>query len=140
LAEAFVVRRLMGQLSLPADSWLAGARDGTDVIGLALADLAEHPRQLLASGAVSTAVLGLEGDTLWLLRDLSRGSERHYHGSIPAYPLNELDTGTREKITDPDAARLFRAAREELRLLNAAQTAAAGLRAVQVAADYAGGR
>lgn len=139
LVEAIAAQRLVAQLEVPAGSWLAQARSQELIIGLALGDLATDVDQLLASGAVADAVLGLEGDTLWLLRDLAR-VQNQVHGAIPACPLASVHAAVRERIDDPRAAALFRAAREELRLLNAAQVAAAGLRALEIAGEYAGER
>ena len=144
LMETIVVRRLLAQLAPDACAWLASAREGQDVVALAAEDLGAAPGQLLASGAVARAVLGLDGDTLWVLHDLTSalpgGETPKIHGSIPACRLRDLTVGTRQRIDDPQAARLFRAALEELRLLTAAQLAAAGAKAVQDAADYAGDR
>lgn len=140
LIEAIVVRRLMAQLAAGSCPWLADARGGQDVIALALADLGQEPEQLLASGGAAQAVIGFDGDELWVWHDLKQGSAPRFHGSIPACRLRDLEVGARARIDDPDAARLFRAAREELRLLSAAQIAAAGMKAVQDAADYASER
>lgn len=140
LIEAIVARRLLAQLAPAACPWLDAAREGQDVIALASEDLGKAPGQILASGAVAQAVLGLEGDALWVWHDLGHGDLPKIHGSIPACRLSALTVGARQRIDDPDAARLFRAALEELRLLTAAQLAAAGQQAVQDAADYAGGR
>ncbi len=140
LIEAIVVRRLLAQLAAGSCAWLAAARGGQDVIALALADLGQNPRQLLASGNVAKAVIGLDGDALWVWHDLSSAAAPSIHGSIPAIRLCDVSAGQRERIDDPQAVGLFRAAREELRLLSAAQITAAGLKAVQDAADYAGGR
>lgn len=139
LIEALVAQRLMAQLTVPMGSWLAEAAQGRHVVALAPGDLSEDLGQLLASGAIADAVLGLDGNALWLWRDLSCEAGQ-VHGSIPAAPLRHLRARTREYIEDPEAVRLFRAATEELRLLNAAQVAAAGLRAVEIAADYASER
>jgi alkylation response protein AidB-like acyl-CoA dehydrogenase len=134
--EALVVQRLLTQLDVRKDVWVAKGGAGQPVISLALHDILLERNQLLGSGAVADAIVCLEGETLWLWRNLTREATPT-HGSIPACPLSSISVGDRMRIGGPDAAHLFRAAVEEWRLLNAAQVAAAGLRAVEIASDYA---
>ncbi len=129
LAEAMAVQPLLAKLGL---EHLVGQEK---IIRLALEDLGA-PDQLIASGAVADGVLGTQGDSLWLLTGLSTEA-CEVHGAIPACPLSRLHAATREQIGGKEAVSLFRAAREELRLLNAAQMVGAAARALEIAAEYA---
>jgi alkylation response protein AidB-like acyl-CoA dehydrogenase len=144
LIETIAVQRLLAQLDVGGDSALAWASAGERVVSLALHDLRAAPAQMLPSGAIAEAVLGLDGDSVWLLRDLSRHADHtastHVHGSIPACRLDHLQAATRHRVAHPGAVGLLRAAIEEWRLLNAAQVAAAGRKALELAAAYAGER
>lgn len=140
ITEAMVVRRLIALLDLPADHWLAVAGQEPVVISLAFDDLRERPDQMLLSGAVGEVVLGIEDGELFAWRDLSRQEMPEIHGALPASRLSLLKAGVKEKITHPSASRHFQAAREELRLLNAAMVASAGLASIDVAARYAAER
>lgn len=139
LPEAIVAQRLLAQLGCLDVTRRHKVANDHAVVSLALHDLQVKPDQLLASGAVGDVVIGLEGETLWMLGMLER-DEMTVHGSIPACRLSAVRVGVRTRLDHPDAARLFREAIEELQLLNAAQVVGAGLQTVQSAADYAGER
>lgn len=139
LAEAIVAQRLLAQLGNPPEIPRHSTANGHAVVSLALHDLRSTPNQLVASGAVGDVLLGLDGDALWAWSRLNHDAGAT-HGSIPACRLSGLRAATRKRIEHPHAAQWFRAAAEELRLLHSAQVVGAGLRVVQLAADYAGER
>lgn len=133
LAEAIAVQPLLARTGLPVG--LAHIGEPGKIIGLVLEDLGV-PDQLVTSGAVADGVLGVEGDALWLLTGLSPEA-CEVHGAIPACPLARLHSSKREKIGGKEAVSLFRAAREELRLLTAAQMVGGAARALEIASEYA---
>lgn len=136
LLEAIVVQRLLAQLELPESEKHLKSFESRSVVSLASHDLSTDFNQFLSSGAVAEAVIGLEGDSLWLWHGLER-TENHIHGSIPACPLRNVRAASKHKLGEGEVVQLYEAAREELRLLNAAQISAAGIRSLEIAADYA---
>ncbi len=138
LAEALCAMRLLAQLD-PQDA--LGLRDsyasGEKVLTLALHDIAERPRQLVAGGAVAAQVIGREGDKILLLQ--VPGGYRAEH-TLASTPMGRIDLGSCERQllgAGPDALALYAAILEEWKLLVAAALNGLSAQAVRMAAQYA---
>ncbi|MES2986376.1 MAG: acyl-CoA dehydrogenase [Pseudomonadota bacterium] len=137
LAEAIVATRLLAQLGGETHrALLERARAGEAVLTIAMRDAADYPEQLVAGGAVATAVLFLEGDSLFLLPVQNEEAEATLGAS--AIARLRLDGGARQCLaTGIDVRSTFLAAREEWRLLIAAGLIGISREAIRRAAEYA---
>ena len=134
LVEGIVAARLLALLQGPQDL-IDAASTGDAVITLALHE-ATIGNQLVPGGAVADAVLVLDGDNVRLVRPEKSGAPSNLAGQ----PLGVLDFGKLEgepQATSNDARNHFLAALEEWKLLTAAWMTGAGLRALELAGDYA---
>ena len=132
LVEAVVATRLLAQLG-GHDDLLAGAASGERVLTLALHEAASG-EQLVPGGAVAEAILVLDGNEIGLVRP--DGIDRP--DNLASQPLGLLNLTGREIVATGNAARgAFLAALEEWKLLTAAYLAGLGLRALELAGEYA---
>lgn len=137
LIEAMLAVRLLAQLG-GQDDLVARAAGGDAVLTLAL-HAAGSGAQLVPGGAVADAVLVLDGDTVRLARPA--GAQRP--DNLADQPLGRMAfSGAGAVPTDivatgPDARAAFGAALQEWKILTAASLAGLGLRALEMAGDYA---
>lgn len=139
LIEAMVTIRLLSLLGAEGKQYLDDATSGKTVVTLALHDMDAAPDQLIPAGAVADIIIGLAGGKLVLLSGLAR-SNAPVHGSIPALALGNIQASARHDLLAPHGPPLLQAAVEEWHLLTAAMVTAAGIRALQLAAEYASDR
>lgn len=137
LIEAMVGARLLAQLGGHEDL-LAQAASGEAALSLALHE-ASQGAQLVPGGAVADAVLVLDGEDVRLARP--ENAERP--ANLASQPLAHMNfTGTDAVSSEVvasgvDARAAFLAGTEEWKLLTAAHLAGLGLRALEMAGDYA---
>jgi alkylation response protein AidB-like acyl-CoA dehydrogenase len=138
--EAVVAARILaGSTDETARGWLARLFAGTDVVTLALRDLAAEPRQLVPGGAVAGAVVALRGSELVLeLAPDPAPAPPPDPGPLAAW---HAEPAGRIVLSSGEAAvRLFGAALEEWKLLTAAAVAGLAREALEIAARYASER
>jgi alkylation response protein AidB-like acyl-CoA dehydrogenase len=134
VVEAILAARLVGMLGGDPSAIVAGEA----VASLALHDMAERPKQFVASGAIADLVVARRGDEVLLLKvpEAARPAEPN----LASNALAEVDLAGAEATvlgSGPAAASLFAAAVEEWKLLTAAALAGLGRQALKMAADYA---
>jgi len=134
LVEGIVAARLLAQVQGPEDL-IQAASTGEAVVTLALSE-ADAGAQLVPGGAVADAVLALDGEDVKLVRPGKSGAPVNLAGQ----PLDSLDLAALDGevlSASNDARAHFLAALEEWKLLTAAWMTGAGLRALELAGDYA---
>jgi alkylation response protein AidB-like acyl-CoA dehydrogenase len=134
IAEAILAARVVGQLGGDPSAIVAGEA----VASLALHDIADKPKQFIASGSVAELVVARRGDEVLLLKvpEAARPPEPN----LASNSLAEVDLAKAEATvlgTGPDAVGTFAAAVEEWKLLTAAALAGLGRQALKLAAAYA---
>lgn len=137
LIEAMLAARLLAQFGGEPDLVMRAS------VGEAVVTLALHPAnsgvQLVPGGAVAEAVLVLDGEIVRLARP--NGTLRP--PNLADQPLGQLTFSGEGAVacetiaTGPDARKAFLAALEEWNILTAAYLAGLGLRALEMAGDYA---
>ncbi|MDG6079868.1 acyl-CoA dehydrogenase [Erythrobacter litoralis] len=134
LIEGMLASRLLAQLQAP-DELLERASTGDAVVTLALAEASSGP-QIVPGGAIADAVLVLDGAQVKLARPSERASPENLAGQpIVSIDFSECELENLEGSND--ARSLFLAALEEWKLLTAAHLTGMGLRALELAGDYA---
>ncbi|AIT80056.1 acyl-CoA dehydrogenase family protein [Novosphingobium pentaromativorans] len=133
LVEAILAARLLAQLGGPEDL-IALASTGEAVVTLALHEAAVGA-QIVPGGAVADAILVLSGDEVRLVREIV-GKAPDNLGGQPLAPIDLSDKGE-ILASDGDARAAFLAGLEEWKILTAAWMAGAGLRALELAGEYA---
>jgi alkylation response protein AidB-like acyl-CoA dehydrogenase len=121
LIDALTAARLLARAGASASAspgvsdWAAGALDGSRLVTVALhpASTGSRPPQLVPSGAIADAAIGLVGDELVLLRPDEPPAHVANHGSTP---LARYDFGA---SGPPVAERLVLASGEQARRLHA---------------------
>ena len=136
VVETMVANRLLGLLGGDAAQLLEAVTDGKALVTLALHDIDRRKVQVVPGAAEATHVIGLAGNEVLLLAGC-KALPYTNHGAIGCAKLDLGSASTRTQLKATDAAKLFEAAVEEWRLLNAARVVAAGRRAVEIAAEYA---
>jgi 3-oxochol-4-en-24-oyl-CoA dehydrogenase len=134
IAEAILAARLIGILGGDPSAIVAGEA----VASLALLDLADKPKQFVASGSVAELVVARRGDDVLLLT--VPASARPAEANLASNSLAEVDLAAAEATvlgTGAEAAALFAATVEEWKLLTAAALAGLGRQALKLAAEYA---
>jgi alkylation response protein AidB-like acyl-CoA dehydrogenase len=135
VVEAMVANRLLSTLGDKAAALLDAC-----LAGKSRATLALHPVsrtvQLVPGAAGASHLLCLDGDAVLLLSDFS-AQPMTSHGAIGCAKVDLGSAKNKARFAGAAARSAFLAAVEEWRLLNAAQVAAAGRRAVELAAAYA---
>ncbi|MFC6284868.1 MULTISPECIES: acyl-CoA dehydrogenase family protein [Polaromonas] len=139
LVETVVTIRLLSLLGAEGKKYLDDASCGKTVVTLALQNLDTVPNQLIPAGAVADVIIGLAGGKLVALSGLTR-SNAPVHGSIPALTLGKIKASERHQFPATQGPALLQAAIEEWHLLTAAMVTSAGIRALQLAAEYASDR
>lgn len=129
LVDHLVASRLLAAAADPAYARLvAEAASGERILGFGGRPL--RGRQLVATGAVADAVVGFDGERLVVVTAAQPRPRVHNRASLPSAWLDpEAETVT--AVDAPDAAALFRRARDEWNVLTAA--ALAGLTAAALA-------
>ena len=139
LAETLVAARLLGQLGGDAGSDLLGrVISGDAVVSIAMHDIARRPRQWIAGGSVTDAVVARSGDDVVLVE--VPAAARNAEENLASTPLAELDLGSLDAAvlaSGADATATFAAGLEEWKLLTAASLAGIGREAVKLASAYA---
>ncbi len=139
LAEAIVAARLLA-LTDPQDK--SNLRDaiaaGEAVVTLAMHDASEQPEQLVAGGAVATAVIAREGARLFLIHPGPQpGAHERSLASTPIDRLN-LALGERQLLGEgPGIIAAHNAAIEEWKLLMALALTGLAAESIRLAAAYA---
>lgn len=134
LVEAIVASRLLAQLQGP-EELIDAACSGNAVVTIALSE-ADAGVQLVPGGAVADAILVLDENEVRLVRPDKSAAPANLAGQ----PLGALDLSVAEGevlCASNDARAQFLAALEEWKLLTAAWMTGAGLRALELAGDYA---
>jgi len=146
LLEGLVVTAVLARSDAPlAQGLLARALTGDAVVTIALRSLPNGAPQLVPSGAVADAVVGLDGDALVLV---TRGDEpvatlaNLGDSPVGRWSLSSAPGGGERVVlaTGDDARRSFEAALEEWRLLTASALYGLARRALDIAAEYASER
>ena len=139
LAEALVAARILGQIGGEAVAdILEKAIGGEAVVGLAMHDIAEKPRQWLAGGAALDAVVARKGNAVVLLRVANASAAAEETLAFTA--LAELDLNScdvTELASGDEALDVFAAGLEEWKLLMACALAGLGREALRLGAEYA---
>jgi alkylation response protein AidB-like acyl-CoA dehydrogenase len=137
IAESVLAARLLagaGETDL-----LERLLSGDAVVTLALHDIARRPRQWVPGGAVADAVIGRDGDTLYLIEPTA--DERAAAPvNLAFFPIAEIAldaTSTRRSLGDGAA---ILPVLEEWKLLTGATIAGMSLQALKLAAAYASER
>lgn len=137
LPEAIVAARLLAQLGGKAQAALSTAiASGEAVVTIALHDIADRPAQLVAGGAVATAVIAREGDAILLIRPQGAQGEPN----LASQPIARIDlsAGNRTILAQgPDALATFLGGVEEWKLLTAAALAGLSRESLRLASAYA---
>jgi alkylation response protein AidB-like acyl-CoA dehydrogenase len=139
LSEAIVAARLLAQLD-PQDT--TGLRDavanGTAVVTIAMHDIAKHPEQLVAGGAVATAVIARDGDKVVLTRmDVAFAAAEP---TLASTPIARMRLDQAERITlahGQSATAAFCAAIEEWKLLISLALTGLARESLRLASAYA---
>ena len=133
LVEAMLAARVLALLDGPEDL-IATASTGETVLTLALHD-ARDGMQIVPGGAVADAIVTLSGDEVRLLRNSGSDNPANLGGQ----PLARIDlSGAGEIVASGREARnAFLATLEEWKILTAAWLAGSGLRALELAGEYA---
>jgi alkylation response protein AidB-like acyl-CoA dehydrogenase len=139
IAETLLAARLLAQFGSSGHSDLLGkVVSGESVATLAYHDIAEHPVQWVAGGAVADTVIARNGDSIVAI---SLGeADRRSEPTLASNGLGELALANLEKTvlaTGPDAIAAFARAVEEWKLLIAAGLAGLTQEAIRLAAAYA---
>jgi alkylation response protein AidB-like acyl-CoA dehydrogenase len=125
LTDALVAARLLGRVGAAAGDWASAALDGGKLVTTALHPATPGTPQLVPSGAVADAAIGLVGDELVLLAPSETPAHVPNHGSSPLarYDFGPSGTAAAERIvlaTGDEARRLHDEAVREWKLLTAA--------------------
>ena len=134
LVEGIVAARLLALLQGPEDL-IEAASTGEAVITLALAE-ANTGVQIVPGGAIADAILVLDGEEVHLVRPQKSDAPVNLGGQ----PIASLDLALLDGevlSASNDARTTFLASLEEWKLLTAAWMTGAGLRALELAGDYA---
>ncbi len=134
IAESILAARVVGMLGGDPSGIVAGEQ----VASLALHDIANQPKQFIASGSVAELVVARRGDEVLLLA--VPASARPAEANLASSSLAEVDLAKAEVTvlgSGPEAAAVFAAAIEEWKLLTAAALAGLGRQALKLAAEYA---
>jgi len=142
LAETLITARLLAQLGDGSSgALLARVLTGDAIATLAHFDMAEHPTQLVAGGAIADAVIARNGNDIVLL-SISADS-RGGAPNLASIPLAQINLSARPQTllaTGPETLKTFARAVEEWKLLISAQLAGLGREAIKLAAAYASQR
>ncbi len=137
LAEALVAARIGATLG--GDAWpMDAVLGGEKVVSLALHDIADRPKQWIAGGDASDAVVARRGNDVVLI-SVSDGA-RKSEATLAGNALAEIDLGvldTQILATGIEAVAAFEAGVEEWKLLIAAQLAGLSRQALKLASEYA---
>ena len=136
VVESIVTNRLLARLGADALPLLEDCLSGKVIATLALHDAGGAPSQFVPAGAIANVVVCVEGDAVWLRSGFKVPTDA-VHGSIPARELNLAAATKSVRVGGKDAKEHFAAAREEWKLLTAAQVTAAARRATEIAGEYA---
>ena len=136
VVESIVTNRLLAKLGADALPLLEDCLSGKVIATLALHDAGGAPSQFVPAGAIANVVVCVEGDAVWLRSGFKVPTDA-VHGSIPARELNLAAATKSVRVGGKDAKEHFAAAREEWKLLTAAQVTAAARRATEIAGEYA---
>ena len=139
LCEAIVAARALALGAVgDAGSVLQRIAAGAEVVSFALHDFAEQPEQWVAGGAVATAVVGVHGDELGLLRELPAPNESPRNLGADPIARVSLESGSWQPLArGPQARAAWEAAREEWKLLIASALCGLGRESLEMAARYA---
>ncbi|MBW2500376.1 MAG: acyl-CoA dehydrogenase family protein [Deltaproteobacteria bacterium] len=135
LVETIVAGHLVSRLEgSEVDRWLEQILSGNKLVSIALFDAGD--RQIVPGGAVTDAIVGLDGHQLVLVE---RESQPEAPGNLGSSPVARWRLGgERIVLASGEAAiRAYGAAREEWKLLTAAFLAGLARRALEIAAKYA---
>ncbi len=139
LAESLVAARLLAQLGGEAQADLLDRQlSGDAVVAIALADMADAPRQWIAGGLVADAVIARRGNDVVLVS--VPASARHAEDNLASTPLAEIDLGALQATvlaSGSDALANFASGIEEWKLLMASALAGLGREALRLGAAYA---
>ena len=137
VVEAMLALRLLAQLGGPEDL-IARAGAGETVVTLALYPANRGP-QLVPGGAVAEAVLVLDGDAICLARPSGAARIETMAGEPIAKLAFSGDGAVPSEILAQggEVRDAFAAALEERAILTAAYLSGLGLRALEIAGDYA---
>ena len=136
VVESIVTNRLLAQLGGDALPLLEECLAGTAIATLALHDAGTTPVQVVPAGAIAQVVVCVEGDAV-TLRSGFKVPADPIHGSVPSRELDLASAAKSVRVGGKDAKDLLAAAREEWKLLSAAQIAAASRRVIEMAGEYA---
>jgi alkylation response protein AidB-like acyl-CoA dehydrogenase len=133
--------------SASASAWAAGALDGSRLVTVALhpASTGSRSPQLVPSGAIADAAIGLVGDELVLLRPEQPPAHVANHGSTPLarYDFGASGPSVAERLvlaTGEQARRLHADAVREWKLLSAAALVGLADGALRRGVEFAIGR
>jgi alkylation response protein AidB-like acyl-CoA dehydrogenase len=139
LAETLVATRLLATLGGEQTAALfEKVSSGQTVVGIAFHDIARQPRQWIAGGAVSEAVIARDGEQVVLVTVAA--DARRNEPNLASTALAELTLGGASRVvlaSGTEACETFAAAIEEWKLLIAAGLSGLSREAVRLAAAYA---